>query len=316
MTQRKIIIDADTGIDDAFAILYGLKSDKADIVGITTVFGNISVELATENTLRILKLAGRENEIPVSQGASKPLSRDLQGYSTHVHGENGIGEVELPPSSQRPIEEAADDFILRMADELNGELVLVTLGRLTNVALALRKDPRLAGKIKHLYVMGGAVQAPGNVTPVAEANIWGDPEAAELVIRSGMPITLVGLDVTMKTLLHQSHLDSLKRTCKPENRAVVDFIDGMMRFYFGFYREFNGFRDCAPMHDPLALLIALEPGIVRTQTMHLSVECSGELCVGMTVADLRRKPRVGTPVQVCVEVHAAQALDLLLAAFD
>lgn len=315
MTRTKMIIDADTGIDDALAILYGLKSPKIELEGITTVFGNIPVEQATDNTLRILKLAGKENEIPVSQGASGPLVRKLDGFATHVHGGNGIGDVEIPTSSQRRIEEPAADFIVHKAEAHKGELVIVAMGRLTNIAHALQKDPGLTAKVKRLYVMGGAINVPGNVTPVSEANIWGDPEAADLVIQSGMPITLVGLDVTMKTMLSQSHLDSLRRLSKPENEAVVDFIYRSMQYYFDFYREANAYRECAPMHDPLTVLVAVEPGVVRTQTMHLSVECGGEHCVGMTVADLRRKPSVGSPVQVCVEVDAQQAIDMLLEVF-
>ncbi|MGO4108996.1 nucleoside hydrolase [Paenibacillus sp. YAF4_2] len=315
MNRTKMIIDADTGIDDALAILYGLKSPKIDMEGITTVFGNIPVEMATDNTLRILKLAGREHEIPVSEGAGRPLTRSLNGFSTHVHGGNGIGDVELPVSSQQKLEEPAADFIIRKAEELRGELVIVAMGRLTNIAHALQKDPGLPSKVKHLYIMGGAVNVPGNVTPVSEANIWGDPEAADLVIQSGMSITLVGLDVTMKTLLHQSHLDSLARLSKSENQPIVSFINQSMQYYFDFYREVNAYRECAPMHDPLTVLIAVEPGIVRTQTMHLSVECGGEHCAGMTVADQRVKPSVGSPVQVCVDVSAEQAIDLLLEVF-
>ncbi|GLX70406.1 nucleoside hydrolase [Paenibacillus glycanilyticus] len=315
MTQTKMIIDADTGIDDAIAILYGLKSPKIQMEGITTVFGNIAVEQATENTLRIVKLAGRENEVPVSEGASRPLTRELLGFSTHVHGENGIGDVELPATSQKKIDGPAADFIIRKAEELRGELVIVAMGRLTNIAHALQKDPTLPSKVKHLYIMGGAVNVPGNVTPVSEANIWGDPEAADLVIQSGMAITLVGLDVTMKTMLRQSHLDSLQRLSKPENLPIADFMNRSMQYYFDFYREVNAFRECAPMHDPLTVLIAVEPGVVRTQSMHLSVECEGKHCVGMTVADQRRKPSVGSPVQVCVDVDADQAIDLLLEVF-
>ncbi|WP_246469513.1 nucleoside hydrolase [Cohnella nanjingensis] len=249
MTLPKILIDADTGIDDALAILYGLKCGKADIVGITTVFGNIPVEQATENTLRIVKLAGREGKIPVSQGASRPLARELAGFSTNVHGENGIGDVELPPSGQRAIAEPAEDFIVRAAEERRDELVIVALGRLTNLAHALRKDPSLPSKVKHVYIMGGAIRVPGNVTPVSEANIWGDPEAADLVIQSGLPVTLVGLDVTMRTLLHQSHLDALERTCSPHNREAASFVNRSMQYYFDFYRQSNAFRQCAPLHD-------------------------------------------------------------------
>ncbi|SEN52871.1 nucleoside hydrolase [Paenibacillus sp. OV219] len=315
MVQPKIIIDADTGIDDALAILYGVKSGKADIIGITSVFGNIPVELATENALKVLKLAGLEGQIPVSQGAAQPLVRKVDIFPTFVHGSNGIGDVEIPHTAQRPVEEAAAEFIVRQASELRGELVIVALGRLTNLAHALQKDPELPSKIKHVYIMGGAVRVPGNITPTAEANIWGDPEAASLVIQSGLPITMIGLDVTLQTMLHQSHLDALKASCKPENRDVVGFLNDSMQFYYNFYHEANGYNQCAPMHDPLTMLAAIEPGIVQTEQLLLSVECQGEICLGMTVADLREKPSVGTPVNVGVQVDAKRAVELLLGVF-
>lgn len=315
MVKPKIIIDADTGIDDALAILYGIKSGKADIVGITSVFGNIPVELATENALKVLKLAGVEGQIPVSQGAAQPLVRKVDVFPTFVHGSNGIGDVEIPNTAQRPVEEAAADFIIRNANGLRGELTIVALGRLTNLAHALQKDPKLPSKIKQLYIMGGAVRVPGNITPTAEANIWGDPEAANLVIQSGLPITLIGLDVTLQTMLHQSHLDALKTSCKPENRDVVGFLNDSMQFYFNFYHEDSGYDQCAPLHDPLTVLAAIEPGIVQTEVLKLSVETQGEVCLGMTVADLRRKPSVGSPVNVGVKVDADRAVELLLSVF-
>ncbi|WP_308640101.1 nucleoside hydrolase [Paenibacillus silvisoli] len=311
----KLLIDADTGIDDALAILYAIKSGKADILGITTTFGNIPVEQATENTLRVLKLAGVENEIPVSQGAPQPLVRTVKVFPTFVHGVNGIGDVELPRSYQLPVSEAADDFIVRTAGEHEGELVIVALGRLTNIAHALKKDPELPAKIKHLYVMGGAVHVAGNVTPTSEANIWGDPEAADFVIQSGIPMTLVGLDVTLNTLLRQSHLDMLQQSCSAENQEIVSFLNRSMAYYFNFYRQSDALHQCAPMHDPLAVLVAIEPGIVQTQQMNLRVECRGEHTLGMTVADLRRKPTVGSPVQVCVDVDGDRAIDLMLDVF-
>lgn len=316
MTQvRKVIIDADTGIDDALAILYALKSPALRVEGITTVFGNVDVQQATENTLRIIKLAGPAYEVPVAIGADRPLKRPPTGFSAHVHGHNGIGDAELPPSGQRALAERAEDFIVRKADELDGELVLITLGRLTNVALALAKDPGLARKIKQVYVMGGAVQVAGNVTPVAEANIWGDPEAADIVFASGLDIVMIGLDVTMKTHLAQEHLDFLQRRCRPENREIVDFLRTSMAYYFEFYRQANHFVDAAPMHDPLTVLAAEEPGLVTNRTMRVTVECESALCAGMTVADLRPSPSVGTPIQVSVDVDAKTAVGKLLSVF-
>lgn len=312
---RQVIIDADTGIDDALAILYALKSPALRVEGITTVFGNVDVHQATENTLRIVRLAQAPYEVPVAIGADRPLKRPPTGFSAHVHGHNGIGDAELPPSDQRPLDERADDFIIRKANELSGELVLITLGRLTNVAQALAKDPSLPRKIKQVYVMGGAVHAAGNVTPVAEANIWGDPEAAEIVFASGLEVIMIGLDVTMKTNLGIEHLDFLQRRCRPENREIVEFLRTSMAYYFEFYRQANHFVDAAPMHDPLTVLAAEQPGLVTNRSMLVTVECESALCAGMTVADLRPSPSVGSPIQVSIDVDAKTAVGKLLSVF-
>jgi len=313
--MKKMIIDADTGIDDALAILYALKSPSIKVEGITTVFGNINVDQATDNTLRIIALAAPAYDVPVAKGAGKPLRRGKPEFGTHVHGANGIGNVEVAASAQQPLDEEAADFILRKSEELAGELILVTLGRLTNLAHAIQKDPSVCGRIKHVYVMGGAVGVPGNITPVSEANIWGDPEAAELVIASGVPLTMVGLDVTMKTLLTGEQLDRLRQSCGEENAGVVDFIRESHRFYFDFYRSSNYFIDAAPIHDPLTVLVAEDPSIVTTQLMNVKVVCDSELCAGMTVADLRRRSLVGSPIHVCTEVNDSLAVDRLLHAF-
>ncbi|WP_332908457.1 nucleoside hydrolase [Paenibacillus roseus] len=312
---KKMIIDADTGIDDALAILYALKSPSIRVEGITTVFGNINVEKATDNTLRMIQLAAPLYEVPVAQGAGKPLKLDQPEFATHVHGANGIGDVEVPASSQQVLDEAAADFILRKSHELEDELILVTLGPLTNLAHAIEKDPGVCQRIKHVYVMGGAIAVPGNVTPVSEANIWNDPEAAELVFASGVPLTMVGLDVTMKTLLTGEQLDRLQQACGEENDKMVNFIRESHRFYFNFYRASNFFIESAPIHDSLTVLVAEDPSIVTTQLMNVKVVCDSELCAGMTVADLRRRSLVGSPIYVCTQVDASLAVDRLLHAF-
>ncbi|WP_240647583.1 nucleoside hydrolase [Paenibacillus nanensis] len=312
---KKMIIDADTGIDDALAILYALKSPSIKVEGITTVFGNISVDRATDNTLRIIRLAQAPYDVPVVRGAAQPLERGMPEFATHVHGMNGIGDAEIPPSSQEALSERADDFIIRKSKELEGELIVVTLGRLTNLALAVTKEPDLAKRIKHVYVMGGAVSVPGNVTPVSEANIWGDPEAADIVFTSGLPVTMVGLDVTMKTLLTGQHLDQLMRFRQEGNSEVIDFIRESHRYYFDFYRTSNSFIDAAPIHDPLTVLVAEDPSLVTIQRMKVSVVCDSELCAGMTVADLRRRSLAGTDIAVCTDVNASLAVDRLLSPF-
>lgn len=315
MNTTRMIIDCDTGIDDALAILYALRAPNVVVEGITTVFGNIDVRQASENTLRLLALANPGYEIPVAVGASKALARETLGFSAHVHGENGIGGVELPPSAQRPLDETAPEFIVRMADENPGEIVLVTLGRLTNLSLALDIDPELQTKLKKVVVMGGTIFKPGNVTPVAEANLWGDPEAADRVFTSGLPVQLIGLDVTLQTLITSEHLELLKRSGKQENKAIIGFMEQSLQFYFKFYREANYYLNSAPLHDPLALMAALHPDLVTCRQMKVRVEHQGEFTSGMVVADLRAQPKVGEFIEVAVDVDAERAVGVFLSAF-
>lgn len=315
MNTTRMIIDCDTGIDDALAILYALKAPNVIVEGITTVFGNIDVQQASHNTLRLLALANPGYEIPVAVGASKALARETLGFSAHVHGENGIGGVELPPSSQRPLDEPAADFIVRLANENPGEIVLVTLGRLTNLAVALDMDPQLSTKLKKVVVMGGTIFKPGNVTPVAEANLWGDPEAADRVFTSGLPVQMIGLDVTLQTRIHIEHLELLKQFGKAENKAVIDFMLESLQFYFKFYREANYYVNSAPLHDPLALMAALRPDLLTWRQMKVRVEHQGEFTSGMVVADLRAQPKAGEFIEVAVDVEAEQAVGLFLSAF-
>lgn len=315
MSKTRIIIDCDTGIDDALAILYALKAPDVMVEGITTVFGNIDVIQAAENTMRLLALAAPGYEIPVALGASKALVRELGGFSTHVHGENGIGGVQLSPSSQRPVAETAAEFIVRLANEHPGEIVLVTLGRLTNLSLALDLDPGLHNKFKKVVAMGGTVFKPGNVTPVAEANLWGDPEAADHVFTSGLPVLMVGLDVTLKTLITAEHLELLDQYSKDENKAVIAFMKQSLEYYFKFYREANYLINGAPLHDPLALMAALQPDLLTTRQMKVRVETKGEHTSGMVVADLRAQPKVGDFIEVAVDVDAERAVGLFLSAF-
>jgi inosine-uridine nucleoside N-ribohydrolase len=316
MSITRMIIDADTGIDDALAILYAVRSPRIRLEGITACFGNIGTVQAAENTLRLLELAQPGHSIPVAVGAHKPLVRPLGEYSVHVHGANGIGGVELPPAPQRPIDEPGPEFLVRMANENPGELTLVTMGRLTNLALALELDPSIKDKLKSVVVMGGTVFAPGNVTPVAEANLWGDPEAADKVFTSGLPVVMVGLDVTLKTRITREHLELLERVAGEKQQPVVRFMKKTLQHYFEFYRRTNFFIDSAPLHDPLAVLVAVHPELVTYRRMKVRVECESSLSAGMVVADLRAIPRVGSEIEVCTEVQAERAVGQFLSVFE
>ncbi|MDO7906343.1 nucleoside hydrolase [Paenibacillus sp. JX-17] len=314
MEVTKMIIDADTGVDDALAILYALKSPRIELQGVTTVFGNTSVGQATENTLRLLELAGAQH-VPVAAGAERALVREPGPFSEKVHGHNGVGDAELPPTSRSALDTFAPEWLVQQANEHEGELVIVAMGRLTNLALALDIDPDLPKKLKKVVVMGGNIRVPGNITPVAEANIWGDPEAADRVLTAGLPLTLVGLDVTLKTRVNDSHLHYLKRYGREENREIINFIDESLQHYFGFYREVNYFQNSAPLHDPLAVIAAVHPELLTYQTMNVRVECEGTHTTGMVVADLRAIPMYDSPIQVCVDVDAETAEGNFLSVF-
>ncbi|WP_035351077.1 nucleoside hydrolase [Fictibacillus gelatini] len=302
MSSKKIILDVDTGIDDALAILYAVKSKEIQIEGITTVFGNVSADQATRNTLQVLELADANDNIPVAMGAKKPLFREWSGPVIHVHGQNGIGDYELPEPSLQPLEEHAADFIVRQVNEQPGELTLVFVARLTNLALALAKDPSIAGKVKGLVLMGGALKTFGNVTPIAEANIYGDPEAAHRVFESGIPITMVGLDVTRKAKFQEEHLKQLMDLASPENEKMIKFIEHIIRFGIEASVKMNEGK-CRLMHDPLAVGVAIDPGLVKSENHYVYIETQSRLSAGATVADLRlSRKKTETNAAVCVEV--------------
>ncbi len=311
----KILLDVDTGIDDSIAILYALKNPEVRVVGITTGCGNTDAAQATENTLRLIALANPGYPIPVVTGSCGPLVGGWGGPVTHVHGDNGIGNAQLPPSQQQPLDEAAEDFILRMAREHAGELVLVPIGRMTNLAKALEKDPGLPKLIKRVVMMGGTYRAPGNVTPVAEANVAGDPEAADKVFTAGFDLTMVGLDVTVATRLHMRHVDWLVEHAAPENAPIARYIKSALSHYMDYYRNQSFYIDHCPVHDPLAMLVAVDPSLVRTRRVKARVECGGSYCRGMVVADLREQPFEAEYVNICEWVDGDRAIEKLMGVF-
>jgi len=310
-----VIIDCDTGIDDSLAILFALKRPDVRVLGITTGCGNTTTEQAAENTLRLIQLANPAYAVPVSVGAGAPLSGSWDGPVVDVHGRNGIGDAILPPSPQKPVREAADDFIVRLARENPGQLTLVTLGRLTNLALALRREPSLSRLLRSVVAMGGTIHEPGNVSPVCEANIAGDPEAADAVFMAGFDLTQVGLDVTNRVRLRADHLDKLEKYCAPGCEPIVQYLRDALKLYFNFNRLQDNCLDHCPVHDPLAMLVAVDPSLVTIRKMRARVECGGTFCRGMVVTDLRAHPMDAPFASICVDVDAVRAVEELLAAF-
>ncbi|WP_237563622.1 nucleoside hydrolase [Halalkalibacter okhensis] len=308
---KPVLIDADTGIDDSLAIVHALMAKDLKVEGITTVFGNTTVEQATENTLRIIQYVNPGYDVPVVSGAAKPLLRLWDGPVHQVHGLNGIGNVELPKTHQKPIEEMAAEFIVRKANEFEGELSLITLGRLTNIAEAIAIDPLLPTKFKEVIVMGGALFAPGNIAPRSEANFYGDPEAVQIVIQSGMPITMVGLDVTMKARLTREQVNNTLNTCHHDTKHVIDYIQHTLEHYFAFYEEAEQFKDECPLHDPLTILVARDPSLVTRECKKVRINCDDPVSPGSVELDLV----TGTEISICLDVERERAVTTLLSVF-
>ncbi len=279
-----VLFDCDPGVDDAMALLYGLAAPTIDIIAIGTVWGNVSVDLTTENALRLLEIGDRPG-IPVSRGARKPLIGPEPLFNEDIHGQDGQGDTYLPPAAHQASLESAPDQLVRLARERPGEITLVAVGPLTNLAIALMRDPSIAAAYKQVVIMGGAFHVPGNVTATAEANIWHDPEAAQIVLEAGWPLTIVGLDVTERARVTETMLNDLRDLGSPEGIHLLRISDGYLDLYAGRYGTSE--RQC-PMHDALALGIAVDPTLVqRAPSARVDVELSGSLTRGSTIADFR-----------------------------
>lgn len=223
--MKNVILDVDTGIDDALAISYAVHSPELHILGITTSFGNTSVQEATRNTLQILEALGAE-DIPVIPGVANKLNGEAPHDKTvAIHGENGLGEAELPSPATKARNEYAHDFIISAVHQHPNDITLLTVASQINLAIAIKKDHTIIPRIEDVIVMGGAVKHPGNITPYAEANIYTDPEAAQLTFQSGLPITLTGLDVTMQTLMPRTVLNEWRDKNTILSCALADACD-------------------------------------------------------------------------------------------
>ncbi len=276
---RKIIIDTDPGQDDAVAILLALASDELDVLGITCVAGNVPLALTSTNARKVCELAGR-TDIPVYAGCDRPLRRALV-TAEHVHGKTGLDGVELP-APEMPLQKAhAVDFLvetLRAAPE--GEITLCPIGPLTNIATALQRAPEIAGRIREIVLMGGAYFEVGNITPAAEFNIYVDPEAAEIVFGSGIPLTVMPLDVTHKALVTAPRVAAFRGLGSRVGDVVASWTD----FFERFDKEKYG-SDGAPLHDPTVIAWLLRPELFSGRHINVEIETQSDLTRGMTVAD-------------------------------
>jgi inosine-uridine nucleoside N-ribohydrolase len=305
---RKVILDTDPGIDDAMAILFALRSPALDVLGITTVFGNADVEVGTANALRLVELVGRE--VKVARGAAHPLVLPKAPAPDFVHGTDGLGNIGAPPPKGKAIEASAAELIVATARLYPGEVTLLAVGRLTNLALALALEPRLPELVKEVVLMGGSAYAGGNVTPVAEANIWGDPHAADIVFAAPWRVTMVGLDVTQRMRLQE---DRLRRMAAKDER-VGGFLYRISRFYQSFH-DSRGVTGGFYVHDPSAVACAIDPSLFTIEKSQVRVVTEG-IAVGQTVAASgdraeRWQASRGRPeVTVCRDVDGERLLRL------
>jgi inosine-uridine nucleoside N-ribohydrolase len=286
-TPRRIILDTDPGVDDAMAIFLALRSPELKVEAITAVSGNVPLELTLPNALRLAEIAGR-TDIPIAGGASVPLVRRLI-TAKYVHGNNGLGGVDFPAPKIKPAAETATELISRLIHENPGQITIVAVGPLTNIATVLRADPEIARLIPEIVIMGGSLSG-GNITPSAEFNLYVDPEAARIVFDAGIPLTMVGLDVTEKVLLGEEHVQVLERGQSPLSQAAGKIMRATLT------RAHHGIdATVIAMHDPLTVASLIDPKLLKLADYCVEVETEGELTAGMTVGYAHAPVRYSAP---------------------
>lgn len=300
----KLIIDTDPGIDDAMAIFYASAAEDIDLLGLTTIFGNVTVTQATRNALRLLEWAGTP-DVPVAQGASVPRVLPPFTPSHHVHGAEGFGDTPAEAPAGSAIHESAAAFLVRMAREHAGELVLCPIGPLTNIAAAIDLDAEFVSNVARIVLMGGSFEEGGNITPFAEANIYHDPHAAEVVFGSGAHIEMVGLDVTHRITCQASDFAQMADHAP----LLGGMINEMSKFYLNFYDTVGKFDGCS-LHDPAAVIACTHPHFFTPQSVQITVSCEGETSgATLQAADGRRATQVLMATQA--EAVKARFLDVM-----
>ncbi len=297
--MRRFLIDTDTASDDAVALVMALTYPDVEVEAITVVSGNVNVDQAVQNALYTVELCGKR--VPVYRGAEKPVRRPLV-TAEYAHGEDGMGDIGLPLSGRTPAEGDGVTAIIETIHSFAGDITLVTLGPLTNIALALQQDPSIAGEVKECVVMGGTGQGRGNVTPVAEYNIWVDPEAAGIVFESALPVKMVGWDASLAhAVFNAQEMEELRSVGTPLAEFCVDIQKVLNRFSV---KEMS--MDGFDLPDPLAMAVALDPEVAtETRFLHVAIEKESELCRGQTVVDhlgvTRQEPNVAVVLKASRE---------------
>lgn len=283
--KLRIVLDVDTGVDDALAILYALGRENIQLEALTTIYGNTDVDTATRNSLQLLELAGRP-DIPVARGVSRPLTQPYNGGAPHVHGENGFGGFEMHPPTTRAIDTWGPDLLIEMANKYPGEITVLAVSPMTNVAQAIMKAPDIATKFRKIVMMGSTLMHPGIGgirSPMADANFHNDPEAARIVLHSGAKLVAVGMDVTMNAKLREADIDAISANGGPAAKAAME----ASRFYLSAYKGFYPNTDYCGLHDPLAVALAELPELAKFETLSADIECAGTITRGQMIPDRR-----------------------------
>lgn len=305
MTKKRIIIDTDPGIDDALAILLALASPEVELEALTVVSGNCTAQQGLKNAQGVLSLANATH-IPIALGVERPLLQPLL-IAPETHGDSGMGYATLPEPDVAPIDSHAVDFLIERIMAAPGEITLVPIGPLTNIAMAIRREPRIVTAVKEVIIMGGAIRAGGNTTPLAEFNIFCDPHAAHIVFHSGMPLTLVPLDVTYQVVLTKEDVNRLLQIQSP----ITQFVADSTRFYMEFHDEYQSIEGCV-INDPLALALAFAPQLVDAEAHYIDVDIAGGVSMGKTFADFYRMNKQEPNMQVALGVRPRDFLELFL----
>lgn len=299
--RRKVIIDTDPGVDDAYALLLAMRSPELQIMAVSAVAGNVPIKFTLPNALRLVEIAGRD-DIPVAGGAAEPLTRTLV-TAAYAHGENGLAGVDFGSPKLQPVKEPSADLISRLVRENPGEITLIGIGPLTNIALALQQDSEIAKLVPGIVLMGGSLSG-GNVTPAAEFNFYVDPEAARIVFDSGIPVRMVGLDVTRKVELREEHIQQLKSA----GNKVADAAASIAQATMDMYRRQGG-SGGPHMHDPLAVSALLEPDILQFEDYRIEIETAGEITAGESVGWKRGPMYVSAPERYRSAIRIEDAPD-------
>ena len=307
MTPKRIILDTDPGADDALAILLMLASPEIKLEAITTVHGNVNIEKTTRNALALLEFLNATH-IPVARGCTVPLVKPPhQAKGESVHGSSGMGQTNLSEPTLKPIDVHAVDYLIERFLAEPNELTLFAVGPLTNVALAIRKEPKFAGAVKELVIMGGAIRSGGNMSPLAEFNIYEDPHAAHIVFNSGIPITLIPLDVTYQCLLTSTDVERLNKIDSP----IARFVRDVTADYMAFYLKYEGFAGCA-LHDPLTVATIIAPELLSIENHYVDVDISGGVSTGKTYADFMKVTKKPANIKVALNVKGREFVELFI----